>query len=113
MKTWITQLVLLTSVLFSLPLWAASFDCQSAVSTDEKTICLTHQLNDQDVEMSVKYHFLKGLLPMGEQGDMADTQRIWLKKRQACGSDVGCLTEQYQQRISQLDKLYTSINKPL
>lgn len=107
------QPLLFISVVFSLPLWAASFDCQQATRPDEKTICSVHSLNDMDVEMSVKYHFLKGLLPMGGQGAMADTQQLWLKKRQTCGSDANCLSEQYHQRIAQLDKLYAAINKPL
>ncbi len=55
--------------------------------------------------MAVKFHFLKGLTAMGKSGEMSDSQQVWLKRRQSCKGDVGCLNRQYQQRIA--------IDKPL
>ncbi|VTL96972.1 Uncharacterized protein conserved in bacteria, putative lipoprotein [Pseudomonas aeruginosa] len=45
---------------------AASFDCEKATRADEKAICANRALNDQDVEMSVKYRFLRGLFAMAD-----------------------------------------------
>lgn len=92
---------------------AASFACNKAIHADEKAICANRTLNDKDVEMVTKYQFLKGLFAMGRSGEMADSQRTWLKQRQACAGDVQCLTKRYQQRLSELDKIYDSIEKPL
>ncbi|PHM50275.1 lysozyme inhibitor LprI family protein [Xenorhabdus miraniensis] len=92
--------------------FAASFDCAKAKAPDEKAICSNPKLNDLDVEMSVKYHFLKGLFTMGVSGDMYDDQTAWLKQRQKCKGNTACLLQSYHQRINQLDTLYNSINKP-
>lgn len=92
---------------------AASFDCRQAELPDEKAICADRHLSDLDVEMAVKFHFLKGLMAMGKSGEMSDSQQVWLKRRQLCKGDVGCLNRQYQQRIAELDALYAGIDKPL
>ncbi|PHM68607.1 lysozyme inhibitor LprI family protein [Xenorhabdus sp. KJ12.1] len=92
---------------------AASFDCAKAKSPDEKAICASQKLNDLDVEMSVKYHFLHGLFAMGVSGEMYNSQQAWLKQRQQCGANISCLTNSYRQRINQLDTLYNSIEKPI
>ncbi|PHM30693.1 lysozyme inhibitor LprI family protein [Xenorhabdus innexi] len=93
--------------------FAASFDCTKAKSPDEKAICANQKLNDLDVEMSVKYHFLHGLFAMGVSGEMYNSQQAWLKKRQKCGGDTACLLQSYHQRLNQLNTLYDSIDKPL
>ncbi|EBE1623909.1 hypothetical protein MXG72_004474 [Salmonella enterica] len=92
---------------------AASFDCHRETGTDEKTICTDRQLSELDTEMTIKYHWLKGLAGMGVAGEMEDTQRAWLKKRQSCGSDSVCLRTLYRQRIQALDKIYDSIPGPV
>ncbi|CAD6107553.1 lysozyme inhibitor LprI family protein [Escherichia coli] len=92
---------------------AASFDCHRATGTDEKAICTDQRLSEQDTEMAIKYHWLKGLAGMGVAGEMEDTQRTWLKKRQTCGSDSACLRTLYRQRIQALDKIYDSVPKPI
>ncbi|OTA15957.1 periplasmic protein [Xenorhabdus vietnamensis] len=93
--------------------FAASFDCTNAKTPDEKVICSNLKLNDLDVEMSVKYHFLRGLFAMGVSGEMYDSQTAWLKQRQKCKGNTACLLQSYHQRINQLDKLYDLIEKPL
>ncbi|PHM44761.1 periplasmic protein [Xenorhabdus mauleonii] len=93
--------------------FAASFDCAKAKAPDEKAICANKKLNDLDVEMSVKYNFLRGLFAMGVSGEMYDNQTAWLKQRQKCKGDTACLMQSYHQRINQLDTLYNSIDKPI
>ncbi|EAA4188445.1 hypothetical protein QF20_004437 [Salmonella enterica subsp. enterica] len=92
---------------------AASFDCRQPLLPDEKEICSSQELNDLDMEMSVKYHWLSGVLGMGARGEMSDDQQNWLQKRHKCGSDTTCLTKHYRQRINELNEIYRAINKPV
>ncbi|MBH9348107.1 hypothetical protein I5K70_08925 [Pseudomonas aeruginosa] len=92
---------------------AASFDCEKAERADEKAICANRALNDKDGEMSVKYHFLRGLCAMGGRGAMQDRQQDWLRQRRRSGGDTDCLSRAYAQRIDELDKQYAGIDKPL
>lgn len=105
-------IALLTSVI-PLAGKAASFDCNKARLADEHAICNTRHLSDLDVEMSTKYHFLRGLFGMGAASELMDVQSEWLEKRLLCESDVACLTSLYQHRIKQLDQLYEKIDKPI
>ncbi|CDG19915.1 putative periplasmic protein [Xenorhabdus poinarii G6] len=100
-------------LIFSPLSFAASFDCAKAKAPDEKSICSNPKLNDLDVELSVKYHFLRGLFAMGVSGEMYDSQNAWLKQRQKCKGNTTCLLQSYRQRIHQLDMLYKSIEKPI
>ncbi|WP_435954165.1 lysozyme inhibitor LprI family protein [Dryocola sp. BD626] len=111
MKAILLSVLLLTGV--SLQATAASFDCNKAKAADEKTICANRDLNDKDVQLATKYTFLKGLFAMGARGEMQDGQRAWLKSRQQCGKDKACLTKRYDERLQQLDDIYSRINKPL
>ncbi|WP_246702508.1 lysozyme inhibitor LprI family protein [Starkeya sp. ORNL1] len=81
---------------------AASFPCSQASAPDEIAICRTPDLNDADVDMSVRYEMLRALLPMGGAGALQDAQRAWLAQRRLCGGDVGCLRSAYAQRIGAL-----------
>jgi uncharacterized protein len=97
------RLALLAAVaLGSVPTLAASFDCSRAHQPDEKAICASRQLSEMDVEMSVRYEMLTGLVAMGTRGDMQDEQQAWLKSRKACGGNQSCLATAYRQRIDAL-----------
>lgn len=91
------------------PAPAASFPCSQASTPDEIAICRTPDLNDADVEMSVRYEMLRALLPMGGAGALQDAQRAWLAQRHQCGGDVGCLRGAYGQRIAQLKSGFQQI----
>ncbi len=94
--------------------YAASFDCETqTLKPDEKTICDVRVLNDADVRMVTTFDLLSGLLAMGARGTIQDQQTEWLKKRQACGADVACLTSSYQERQKELNDAYKQINRPL
>jgi uncharacterized protein len=88
---------------------AASFDCKRARSPDEKSICASRQLSEMDVEMSVRYQMLTGLVAMGTRGNMQDEQQAWLKSRQACSSDHACLLDAYRRRIGTLKDEYAHL----
>jgi uncharacterized protein YecT (DUF1311 family) len=88
---------------------AASFDCNRARLPDEKAICASRQLSEMDVEMSVRYQTLTGLVAMGTRGNMQDEQQAWLKSRQACGRDQACLLAAYRRRIGTLKDEYAHL----
>jgi uncharacterized protein len=46
---------------------------------------------------------------MGQRGNIQDAQRAWLSKRDACGSDIVCLTKAYDRRIGELNDVMAAI----
>jgi uncharacterized protein len=88
---------------------AASFDCSRARLPDEKAVCASRRLSEMDVEMSVRFQMLTGLVAMGTRGDMGEEQQTWLKSRHACGASHACLLALYQQRIDRLKEQYAQL----
>lgn len=88
---------------------AASFDCGRARMADEKAVCASRQLSEMDVEMSVRYQMMTGLVAMGARGDMQDEQQAWLKSRKACGANQSCLLGAYRRRIQTLKDEYANL----
>ena len=84
---------------------AASFDCARAQTPTEKTICQLRRLNDADVQLATTYRFSLHALPMGGRDQQRDAQAVWLKQRNACGSNIKCLSARYAERQAQLDQL--------
>ncbi len=84
------------------PAAAASFDCAKAASADEKAVCASCDLAQQDVRMATLYEVLTSLVAMGQRGDIQDRQRAFLKQRAACGADEACLSKAYVKRIDEL-----------
>jgi uncharacterized protein len=104
------RLALLTAItVSSVPALAASFDCSRAQRADEKAVCASRQLSEMDVEMSVRYEMLTGLVAMGTRGDMQDEQKAWLNSRKACGGNQSCLVTAYRQRIDALKDEYAHL----
>lgn len=88
---------------------AASFDCATAVTPGEKTICDNRGLNDQDVKMATLYEVLTQLVAMGQRGELQDAQRSWLKGRAQCKGDIACLRTAYESRIHTLQQALQGI----
>jgi uncharacterized protein len=89
--------------------FAASFDCNRARLPDEKAICASRQLSELDVEMSVRFQMLTGLVAMGTRGNMQDEQQAWLQSRKACGGNRACLLAAYRRRIAMLKDDYAHL----
>lgn len=105
---------LAASLASTLPARAASFDCEKAdLATDEKVICETRILNDQDVKMVTTFDILTQLLAMGARDTLRTEQSEWLKLRQACGSDAACIGKSYDERMIKLNEAFSAIIKPL
>jgi uncharacterized protein len=62
-----------------------------------------------DVEMSVRFQMITGLVAMGTRGDMGEAQQAWLKQRHACGANRACLQTAYQDRIKALKDQYAQL----
>jgi uncharacterized protein len=101
--------VLVTFTLGSAASFAASFDCNRARTPDEKAVCASRHLSEQDVDMAVRYQMLTGLVAMGTRGDMQDEQQAWLKTRKACGGNQVCLDTAYRNRIQRLKDEYANL----
>ena len=80
----------------------APLDCAKAKSAAEKTICKSYALGQAEARMATLFGIATSLVAMGQRGDLRDTQREWLKTREACGARVPCLTDTYATRIRAL-----------
>lgn len=84
---------------------AAGFDCSKAASPDEVAVCANPQLSALDSEMTgLWFAYSRVPMLMGSSGNRHDDAEAFLARRKACGADVACLTQTYQERIAQLQK---------
>lgn len=92
-------------LLLPLSAGAASFDCSKAAAPDEKAICADPALSNLDTQMATLYGVRMEIpMLMGARGDAQDEQETWLQTRGQCGSDIACLTNAYQTRITALNQ---------
>lgn len=85
------------------PAGAVSFDCAKAETPDEQAICASYVLSDLDTQMATLYGVRMQIpMLMGARGAAQDEQHAWLIRRHACGGDVACIVQSYQQRIAEL-----------
>lgn len=87
-------------------LLSASFDCTRASSPTERAICSDATLSDFDGRMAVAYKQLLSRDPLA-----LPEQREWMKQRNQCGGDIGCLTSSYQGRLQKIQEIMATINK--
>jgi uncharacterized protein len=87
----------------------APLNCSKASSPAERTICRDYDLGQQESRMATLFGTATSLVAMGQRGDIQDTQRAWLKKRDACGNDVTCLSKTYDARIRDLNGVIEGI----
>lgn len=80
--------------------YAAGFDCSKAKSATEKTICSTTSLSDLDEILVLSFN--KAVAGSADAKALKTAQQAWLKTREACTSDVDCITQAYTSRISDL-----------
>jgi uncharacterized protein len=92
--------------------WSADYaplDCARAQSATEIAICKSYSLGQAEARMATLYAIDMSLVAMGQRGDIGDAQREWLKTREACGADIGCLSGVYRDRINALDAVIRDI----
>ncbi|ECI2867557.1 lysozyme inhibitor LprI family protein [Hafnia paralvei] len=94
----------LNSVLFivvavGLPASALAMDCNKATLKDEVAICGDTTLMQLDAVLNKNYISAR----QHSDKDILKTQQLsWLKQRQQCGDDTGCLGNSYVERIKTL-----------
>jgi uncharacterized protein len=93
--------LLLTSLAFIPNGHASSFDCVSAASKTEKTICSDSRLSDLDEKLGERWRSTLAKVP--DPKALKTDQRQWLKNRNACGSSAACLRRQYLMRLAELE----------
>ncbi|MHB8248168.1 MAG: lysozyme inhibitor LprI family protein [Acidithiobacillus sp.] len=83
-----------------------SVSCQQSATPTEKALCVTPTLKKLDTEMADAYHhaFTATAPNTPARKALIDSQRQWLKTRDACGENSTCLEKSYQGRISALTK---------
>src|SRR5215469_14563582 len=81
---------------------AQSFNCNYAKAPDEVMICNSPTLSRLDEQMSVMYFQTRNSMSGVARAQLQNDQAAWLRGRQMCGGDPGCLQEAYQRRIRQL-----------
>jgi uncharacterized protein len=89
----------------------APLNCARASSADERAICGDYALGQREARMATLYQWATSFVAMGQRGDIEDKQRAFLKSREACGADRGCLLQAYDARIAQLQRVMESVRE--
>ena len=78
-----------------------SYDCGLPdLNQTELTICFNPDLARFDVELSNAYKTYLSTHGEGENAALRAGQKVWLKERNACGSDVACIRKAYDERLT-------------
>ncbi|CAI8809475.1 lysozyme inhibitor LprI family protein [Pseudomonas serboccidentalis] len=100
--------VLLASLMFIPAVHASSFDCASAASPAEKTICSDPYISNLDEKLGSQW---RATLPkVVDSKALKVDQRGWLKQRNQCAADVACLRRQYLMRLKALEFMTSPFN---
>jgi len=89
----------------------APLDCAKVSTAADKTICKTYALGQDEARLATLFEVLTSLVAMGQRGDIIDKQHQWLSTREACGSNVRCLSHAYQSRIGELSQALDTLAK--
>lgn len=87
----------------------APLDCTKAASPAETAICRSYTLGQAEARMATLFQVVTSLVAMGERGTIADAQRQWIARRNACGADGACLAGAYRDRIAALSAALDAI----
>ena len=102
----IKELTMIGLLLFTYPLFAASFDCAKSKTVTEKTICSDVLISLQDEIMTDSYLSSLKKNDASYQKTIRSSHKKWLKdNRNICGGDVNCLIDSYNYEISYLKGL--------
>ncbi len=89
----------------------APLNCSKASIPAEKAICGNYDLGQDEARLATLYGLLTSLVALGQRGDIIDAQQKWIAIRNACGSDVKCLTGAYQARTANLSRQFDALAK--
>lgn len=89
----------------------APLDCRKADSATERTICSDYGLGQSEARVATLYQISTSLVAMGQRGQIQDDQRAFLKQRDACGANAGCIRSAYADRAAQLEAVMARIQQ--
>lgn len=75
-------------------------DCTKAKTPNEKTICSDPALIQADARMDTLYNVSLHFVAMGTRGDLQDQQPVWIRQREACGTNKTCIRAAYKKRTA-------------
>ncbi|GAU03935.1 hypothetical protein BSLA_02f1200 [Burkholderia stabilis] len=88
---------------------AAGLDCAQATSPTEQAVCASSALHLNDGRLSAYYRKLSDALPQGQRAALRTAQLGWLKTRDQCGADHGCIERRYLSRIGDLQSRLVAV----
>jgi uncharacterized protein len=94
---------LLADNAFAKPSW-----CKKTRNVTERAICASPSLGNLDDVLNTAYD--RAILDTEEGGapGIQNLQRRWLKRRNACGSDTGCIETRYNEQIGVLESYWAN-----
>ncbi len=101
--------LLLVLLAHASPTFAAGLDCAQASSATEKAVCASNDLHLDDGRLSAFYRKLSDALPQGQRAALRTDQLGWLKTRDQCGADHGCIEQRYLSRIGELQSRLATV----
>ena len=86
----------------------ASFDCNKAATTVEKTICGSVSLAAFDQSVTQTYKQSQAYYQTKDDtkeaiAELKKSQKLWIKQRNTCGSDAACLEKSMSERLSSME----------
>jgi len=88
------------ALLFFQQALASGMDCTKAASAVEHAICAEKSLYELDARMGATYRKLMSATAI--QSEVKKAQHRWLKERDQCADNIGCLNQRYQDRLQVL-----------
>lgn len=96
-----TSLLLIAAILLFVPrAFSMPINCAKASTPNEKTICSDPTLIQADARMDTLYNISLHFVAMGTRGDLEDQQPLWIRQREACGTDKPCIRAAYKKRTA-------------
>jgi uncharacterized protein YecT (DUF1311 family) len=89
-----------------------SFDCNTS-HPNEKLICQSRELSELDNRMAALYSDLVNYLKRGDQQELRQSQRRWLRERLDCDDNFTCTKQAYTQRIERLSIVLARVRGPI
>ena len=80
-------------------------DCSKASTSNERTICADPFLLQADARLDTLYDVSSRMVAMGTRGDLIDSQRAWIREREACGADKNCIRAAYAKRSAVFEEI--------
>lgn len=80
-----------------------SFACTKAGTPTEKAICSDVALARLDRDLANAYRWSLVFALDGDDNAIRAAQRAWIRARNACAGDIGCLRNAYQERLKALN----------